>query len=988
MMKKIAVSLLLALAATVFPAIAGEGLQAGFTNPPASAKPHSWWHWVNGNISREAITTDLEAMKRQGIQGITLFNVDMGYQNTEVTYLSPEWLDLFRFAALELKRLGMDMSFFNSAGWSTTGGPWITPATTMQIVVHSQVVCKGGTTFSGKLPQPPTRLNYYRDIAVVAFPKPAFDCRIDHVDQKSLAITAAFTFWNNQQPDAKAVEPSAVVRKEQVVDLTSRLTPEGTLEWEVPAGGEWVILRLGHTPSGRTIFPAIKGGHGLECDKLSREVVDLHWNSAVKPILDKVRDLIGSPLVHCTQDSYEAGCCNWTTGFDEEFHKRRGYDLLPYMPALAGYYVDGGEISERFLWDYRKTVGDLVEDNYYGRFRELCHENGLQFSVEPYGGPFETLEVGAAGDLVISEFWVNHKYEMDSPRPTASIAHLNGHSVVGAEAFTNRGGLKSHPAVLKPIGDVAWTEGVNRFIFHTFVHQPWNVGPGLTLGKYGIDFNRLNTWWEQARPYIDYVTRSQFLLQQGRFAADVLYFAGEESPNKGGRRLNIPSLGYNYDLVGSRKVLSLTVRDGMICTPAGGVYRMLVLPETEWMTPELVAKIDELAVAGATIIGPKPRRSPSLTGFPACDETVGRLADKLWDGGLVKTCAFTDAAASLNLPPDFVPEEPDENLHFIHRVTDDADIYFVATKATKHSLRNCRFRVAGKQPELWDPETGRVREAAVWRENGDGTTSVCIPFGPEGSVFVVFRKPMSAAHVVAATMVCDAADADSLLRFTVENGRHILKTPFSGEFRYTISSGVEKSVRVKSLPEPVALTGAWEVSFMPDRGAPERVLFDELISWPKSSDDGIKYYSGTAVYRKRFTLTKELVRKSDLELDLGGVGVIAEVILNEKNLGIVWHAPFRIDLGNAVRVGDNELEIRVTNLWPNRLIGDERCELDYARRGNLVNVWPEWLLKGGQRPSQRVAFTTWKHWNADSPLLPSGLIGPVVVRPYARVVVK
>ncbi|GHU98195.1 hypothetical protein FACS1894159_00320 [Bacteroidia bacterium] len=1144
-------------------AVAEDALRTGFANPPASAHAGTWWHWVNGNVSKEGITADLEAIKAQGIQSVTVFNVDMGFQNSGLHFLSPEWLELFRFAVLEAGRLGMELSFFNSAGWSTTGGPWITPETTMQTVVWSETTCRGGTLFKARLARPQARMDYYRDIAVLAFPKPRSDRRIDDLSQKSLAIIQAFAFKSHISPDPKQVEPSAVVHREDIVDLSAKVSGDGSLEWDAPQG-EWVILRIGHTPTGRSVFPPIQGGGGPECDKMSRKAIDLHWERSVKPALDQVRDQIGSTVTCVFQDSYEAGCGNWTPDFDKEFLKRRGYDCLSYLPTLAGYYVESGEESERFLWDFRRTVGDLMADNYYGRLGELCHQNGLKFATETYGGPFESMQAGSAGDIVISEFWVHNKLYMDNPRFVASMAHLGG-NIAGAESFTNYGGLTNHPATLKSIGDKAWTEGINRLIFHTCVHQPWNVGPGLTLGKYGMDFNRLNTWWKQGRPYLDYIARSQFLLQEGRFSADFLVFAGEESPNNPFIKPEISALGYNYDFIGSDKILTLTVENGLIRTPVGGSYRVLMLPQTTWMTPKLLRKINELVRAGATVIGPKPIKSPSLTGFPACDNEVSRLADSLWDSRSIRDITPQQAMAALSLPPDFSCETPDRNLHFIHRIAGEGDVYFVATGYDSRSQQVGRFRVAGKLPELWDPQTGQISEAVWWRENGDGTTSVPLSFDPCGSVFVVFRKPAPADHIVKTTMEYAPpasrplpglevilaryqaplpdrlTDVTQILRDAIQNGgidmmvntsafgydpaprnakearveyrtggvTHLISvnenqrltiraadgkqleilratygryagrfdtipqlhavydlkkqiadriasgqlafkvdntlvgpgidaadiprellvvyttggeqkeltvaqghtldlsvatpepqfmsdgknkvwavTPCPGKFGYVTSSGASKSVRVKHVPEPVELTGPWEVTFMPGRGAPEGAVFDTLIDWIDSSEQGIRYYSGTAVYRKSLTLTKDMLRAGHLELDLGRVGVIAEVILNGETLATLWKAPFRVSLTDAARAGDNLLEIHVTNLWPNRLIGDERYPEDYQRSGSVVRRWPEWLVNGTERPTKRVTFTTWKHWDADSPLLPSGLMGPVVIRTYVHAPVK
>ena len=1140
---------------------AGDTLQAGFTNPPASAKAWTFWHWLNGNVSKEGITADLEAMKRVGIQGVQLFNVDMGYPEGSATFLSPEWLELFKFAALESKRFGLELGFHNGAGWSSSGGPWVTPEYAMQTIVYSETQCEGGKTFKVQLPLPTIRLNYYKDIAVLAFPKPQSSIRIEDLDFKNLSGK----FRNHLEPDTKPIPQSALVKKADIIDLTSKMSANGLLEWEVPAG-EWIILRLGHTPIGTENHPAVIGGRGLECDKMSRKAVDVYWEGGVKPIIEKLDTLVGSTLTNCLIDSYEVGCANWTVGFDKEFERLRSYDCLLFLPTLAGYYVDSGEITERFLWDFRRTIGDLIAENYYAYFSELCHRHGMKFSVEPYWGPFNSMQVGATGDMVISEFWSGDIAFFDSPKFVASIAHLNGNPIAGAEAFTGNGGWLNHPGTIKQIGDRAWAEGVNRFIIHTYAHQPWNLGPGVTFGSYGFDLNRLNTWWEQGKAYMDYIGRSQFLLQQGRNVADVLVFVGESSPNDALLMPEIKALGYDYDLIGANKLASLTVKDRLICTPVGGKYRVLVLPKTTWMTPELLTKIGELAKAGATIIGSKPLKSPSLQQYPQCDELITQLSEKLWDTNLIKDCSIVDVLKKGDFPPDFSLETGNsDEINFIHRIANDADIYFVA-----NSRKECRqeifcFRVTGKQPELWNPETGEIKDAVVWQKNEDGTTSVQISFDPEGAVFIIFRKPCSSSdHIIKATMELDAQEVKPLpelkiikaeygtflpeglvdvtevvaksvhdgklnihsgshLSFTdpaqgyikelrleykigdqrreiralegesvnidaggigelkilkavygkfdkgikgvpssyptynvteqivakvesnifliqindslvkgisdqsqnrelhliystegeihkmsvpegqnlnlkqatptpkliSEDGKSIWVTPYSGKTTCVTSSGKTKTVQVKSVSKPIELKGPWEVSFPPNLGAPAKATFDKLISWSTSTDEGIRYFSGTATYHKRFTLTKDHIQaENSLELDLGSVKVIAEVIVNGTNLGILWKTPFRINLDDFVHKGVNDLEVRITNLWTNRLIGDEQLPEDFEWSDRRIRKWPEWLLNHTKRPSERVTFTTWKHWDKDSQLQPSGLLGPVIIRPYVHKVLK
>lgn len=1152
---------------------ADDALQSGFRNPPASAKARTWWHWINGNVSKEGITADLEAMKRVGIQEAQIFNVDQGYPEGTADFLSPEWLDLFYFAVQEAKRLDLEIGFHNGAGWSSSGGPWITPEYSMQTVVFSEVNCTGNTSFQGKLSQPTTKLNYYRDIAVLAFPTPQDGTRIDDREIKTLS---GHDFRSHLDPDAKEIPSSAVIRLSDIVNLTGNMSADGTLTWNVPPG-EWTILRIGHTPNGVENRPAVSGGRGLECDKLSRAAMDVYWAGGIEPILKKLGSLVGTTVTNCLIDSYEVGCNNWTIGFREEFASRRGYDCMAFLPTLAGYYVDGGESSERFLWDFRRTIGDLMAKNYFGYFKELCHKRGMKFSIEPYGGPFDALSAGATGDIPMSEFWVGDNVFMETSKLASSIAHLNGTSIVGAEAFTANGQNSrwlNHPERLKSLGDRMWTGGVNRFIFHTYTHQPWNNAiPGMTFHMYGTEMSRLNTWWEQGRAYMDYLARSQFLLQQGRFVADVLVFVGESSPNAGIYRPDIKMLGYDYDEIGMNKIGSLTVKNGWIHTPVGGVYRLLVLPETTWMSPELARKLSELSKAGATIIGPKPMKSPSLEGFPQCDNEVRRIADEIWidktgrftakSGQVITNRPVKDVLSDMHLPPDFSGGLSGSDLIFIHRATGDADIYFVANPKKQSRNETCRFRIVGKQPELWNPETGEIQAIAVWKSEGQ-ETSIPLHFDSEASFFVVFRKSVDGSMdpIVQAEVNLDAVetkplpglkiieakygvfppegvadvtealnarikdgslnvlagnhlldsdpapgivkelrveysmggqvyktsvkemdpivishvqgtealqikkafygrfnrDFDTILpmlsvsdvtekinrmlvskqyvfpvddrlidkplsekgqnkalrlsysvegelhqvtvpqggkvnlacdtpqsRIIMENGTVAWLTPQAGKITCVTASGKTRTAEVKTMPKPVEILGAWDVSFPPNLGAPPRVSFERLSSWTDSSNEGVRYFSGTATYRKKITVSEELVKRGrSLELDLGRVRVIAEVIVNGKNLGILWKEPFRIDLGDAVKAGENELEIRVTNLWPNRLIGDARFPEDGDWGDWVLKRWPDWLINKTERSSQRITFTTWRHWSADSPLQPSGLLGPVILRPYVH----
>jgi hypothetical protein len=576
-------------------------------------------------------------MQQVGIQEVQIFSVSLGDPRGAATYLSPLWLDLLEHAANEAQRLGLEVGFHNGPGWSSSGGPWVTPKHAMQTVVFSETACRGGERFVGQLPQPKSKLNYYRDIAVLAFPKPKISLRIDNLDYKILSERIR----NHLVPDAKPIPIAASIDRTDIVDLSGSMNKDGVLTWDAPAG-DWVILRIGHTPKGTRNRPAPVDGRGLECDKMSRAAVDEFWAGGVAPIIEKLDSLVGETVTNCVIDSYEVGATNWTPGFDDEFKRLRGYDCRDFLPTLAGYYVEGGEVTERFLWDFRRTIGDLIAENYYGHFRKLCHQHGMKLSVEPYWGPFDNMQVGENGDIVMCEFWSGDVAFFDTPKFVASIAKLKGDSIVGAEAFTGAGGWTEHPATIKSIGDRAWAQGINRFIFHSYVHQPWDVGPGLTLSYHGLEFNRLNTWWKQGTAFLDYVGRSQFLLQQGQSVADVLVFTGESSPNNTFLMPEIKSLGYDYDLIGANRIESLTVEGGLIRTETGATYRVLVLPETSWMRPETLDRFAKLVKAGATILGPQPKKSPSLQGFPDCDERVSKLANQLWGEGQIQNRSVVD----------------------------------------------------------------------------------------------------------------------------------------------------------------------------------------------------------------------------------------------------------------------------------------------------------------------------------------------------------
>ncbi|MGQ9881806.1 MAG: glycosyl hydrolase [Armatimonadota bacterium] len=1070
-------------------ACGADPLEEGFRNPPNSAKPHTWWHWVNDNISKEGITADLEAMKRVGVGGAQIFNVDVGVPSGGVTFMSDRWREMIVHAVKEANRLGIELCIHNCAGWSSSGGPWVKPEHAMLIVVTRAVQVQGPRRLSERLPQPETRVGFYRDIAVLAFPTPKGSLRIQNLRGK-----AAYDRQDGIQPVAEASAPTeSIIPRESVLNLTSQMDAEGRLTWGVPEG-EWTILRIGYTPTGKDNHPATPEGRGLEVDKLSREALDAFWNDGMMAtVLRDIGSLAGKTLNNALVDSYEVGSQNWTPRFREEFRRRRGYDLLPFLPVFAGYVVVSPEISERFLWDVRQTVSELFVENYYGHFAQLCRQNGLLFSTEPYGnGTFDDLAAGGRANIPMGEFWVGGGAR-ETCKLASSSAHIYGRTIVGAESFTatpKMGRWQNDPYALKMLGDHIFCLGVNRFIFHRYAHQPWNnAKPGMTMGPWGFHFERTNTWWEQSRAWLKYLTRCQYLLQQGRFVADICLYAGEHQPVSAPFRPDLRAIGYDYDSLNKEILLRATVRNGRIVLPSAMTYRLLVLPDTRFMTPRVLQKVAELVQAGAVIIGPKPEKSPSLSGYPRCDEQVRRLADEVWgncDGVTVKEHRYGkgkviwgkpvhQVLAEMGIPPDF-EGLPGTRLDFIHRVVGGTDIYFVSNQRQRTEWVELTFRVSGKIPELWHPDTGVIEPAPVYRFVG-GRTVLPMRLDPAGSVFVVFRKPArGTTHVVSvrapgktgvhkpqqlvirravyeAIDGAGGADVTQRLQQMVRNGTlsiNVNNTTMGGDptplhykrlrVEYTLDGKVYHIVVLENadldIPEgesastapayelrvtpdgkvelltwqagvyelrtstgrvirsqastPAQRTkveGKWTVHFPNGWGAPEQVVLDRLISWTEHPDPGVRYFSGTARYEKTFRIPAQMLGSDRrVYLSLGEVKNLCEVWLNGRYLGILWKPPYQVDMTSAARAGENRLEVRVTNLWVNRLIGDEQHPDDCEWDGSRLKAFPRWFLQGKSRPvPQRLTFTTWKHWTKNDPLRPSGLLGAVEVVAVPRV---
>jgi hypothetical protein len=1085
---------------STLPAQGPDTLARRFQNPPEVAKPRVWWHWMNGNVTKEGIKADLEWMKRVGIGGFQ--NFDAGLQMPQivekrVVFGTEEWKDAFRYSVTLADQLGLEMGVAASPGWSESGGPWVTPAQAMKKYVWSELRVEGGQPVSVRLPKPPSNTGayqnqgggrggggvgadpeFYADAAVIAYrapdvadlqpkvtssggefalaaltngdlarstslpaapvgerswiqfeypraatirgltliagggggrggsggtgqtlessddglvfrpvatipsgartiafapvtarffrltvltpaPQPAPPPRwggrggapqaggtaagrgaasqpagpagtqiaelVLHTEgtvnrfQEKAGFSAATGLYDQATPSVAA---EAAIRKGDVVDLTSRMRADGALDWTPPAG-RWVVVRIGYSLTGRRNSPAAPEATGLEVDKLSQGHVKAYFNTYLDIFKDATGGLMGARgLQRLVTDSWEAGVANWTDDMFAEFARRRGYDMHPWLPVLTGKVVESAEASDRFLWDFRQTLADLVAEYHYDQLTAILKERGMgRYSESHETGRAliaDGMDVKRTAAVPMSAMWIDmpdmprfsSQFDADV-RESASTAHIYGQNLVAAESLTVERDLWSFaPETLKPTADRLLAMGLNQFVIHASVHQPVNDKiPGMNLGPAGQMFTRHETWAELAKPWTTYLARSSYLLQQGKFAADIVYYYGEDSNITALFANNpqpIPS-GYNFDYINAHALKTLlSVSNGTLVTPSGMRYRLLALdPNSRHMSLPVLRKIRDLVEGGAVVAGPKPIDSPSLADDQA---EFKAIADRLWGGDAGKGRVFgtgniADALTAMKLAPDFEysKPQPDSSLMFVHRRLDN--------RQGRAENLEASLRITGKAPELWHADTGLI-EPASYRIAG-GRTIVPLRLEPNEAVFVVFRRPAAAQL------------------------RNIL------------------------VPVEIPLgtvEGPWEVAFQPDRGAPPKAAFPELTSWSRNADPGVKYFSGTGVYTGTIQAPAAWFRsRARLFLDLGDVKNLAVVSLNGKQFEILWKPPFRVDVTAALKEGANRIEVRVTNLWANRLIGDEQP--DAAKK----YTWT----------------ASWVRYSASSPLLPSGLLGPV-----------
>lgn len=991
-------------------------LEKGFAAPPLFAKPRVFWWWLNSKATKESITRDLEELKAKGFGGALIF--DAGSSNYEVArktdngpvFGSPEWIELFVYALSEAERLGLEMSLNIVSGWNP-GGPTVTPKDALKKIVWTEKIIKGPVQFLGLLDTP--NGNYYKDVSVQAF-------RMDEQKEKLYLQNWELKTLNQRfkgfdeyplykmRQENDSLASGYDLKSDSIIDLTQKLDSTGKLTWDVPAG-TWKIIRIGSALTGAEVSTASDGYTGFSFDHLNSEAFNNFFRDAVDPILQKADKYIGKSLKYIMTDSWEMGMANWTEDFKEEFIKRRGYDPTKYISVITGQIVEDRETSNRFLYDFRKTVGDCIADEMYSQFAEAAHKRGLLVHPEsggPHAAPIDGLKCLGRNDFPMGEFWARsdtHRITEDQRlfiKQSSSAAHIYGKRFVAGEGPTSIGPhWERSPKDLKSDFDRNLCEGINRFFWHCFTSSPKEYGlPGNEYFA-GTHLNPNTTWWNYSKSFIDYLSRSSFLLSQGLFQADVLFYYGDDVPVFVKRKKINPELGfgYDYDECNAEVILNrLSVENGKIILPDGMSYNVLRLPDRDAITLEVLRKIEKLVLDGATIVGQKPAKATGLTGFPNSDFEVKQIADKLWgkcDGKTVFENSYGNGKVFWGKPlkeiligkkvlPDFefTSTQDSAQLDYIHRKVDNTDIYFVVNRLARKGIYDtkyryitelpdryesveCKFRVSGLIPELWNPITGAIEEVELYRED-EGYSIVPIHFEPEGARFVLFRKAKGNTNYVSLSQ-------NGKIIFPVSNRKPGIFPPVNinkykgevsaevfqpGNYEIIASDGIKKSFLVDTVNREFKIDRAWKVNFPEGWGAPVQTFFEKLISWTDSDNNAIKYFSGTAEYKNEFTLTSEQIKNNKLYLVLGNIKELAEVILNGKKLGVSWMPPFIMDITKEIKTGKNELIVRITNLWPNRLIGDQNMPVE-----------------------KRFTKTNITKFKKDYPLRIAGLLGPVKI---------
>ncbi|QCX00985.1 glycoside hydrolase [Aggregatimonas sangjinii] len=824
---------------------------------------------------------------------------------------------------------------------------------------------------------------YFRFVTDMDFELSEIDLSAVYRYNDMLPRTSLYRFENRRLPDLDEASSEMIIRKEDMVNVTEAVDENGNLKTTLPEG-DWTIMRFGYTITGAVNSPASDEGRGWEVDKMSRASFKTFFDGYVKNVIDVSKPVAPNALQYIEIDSYEVGGQNWTQGYEEQFKEHFGYDILDFLPLYAGRYIDDLDTTERILWDIRNFNSQLMVENYFDYFTELCHDEGLISYVEPYSfnAAFNELDAARSVDIPMGEFWMHQRYQTET---AVSGARIYGKNIVSAESFSAQPDInwKSHPGFMKLTGDIAWSLGINEFMFHRFTHQAnTHVAPGITMGIWGSHIDRTQTWWEGAgKSWFKYLARGQYLLRKGIPVSDLLVFVGDGTPSSSYQARSIqPKLPdyVNFDCINSDALINrIEVEDDKMVLPNGISYYMLHLKNMKEVKLTTLRKIADLAAKGIIITGEKPQKLGGYNHSPTDKKEFDELVEKIWSSPKTKTDeAWEELYETYNIPKDLVMDQG-EDIGYTHRKTENEDIYFFYNPHETSKTFQCTFNVADKIPELWDPMTGEAIKSGTFEHHKNGTTTTLVTLPTEGSTFVVFKTPSENSISVDPKYVLAHPEVQAI--FSEQSGLKY-EVSKSGEFEVRLTDGKTKKLEVEKIPEAISLTGSWDVTFPLPNSDQKTLQFPELVDWSQHSDTEIKYFSGSATYNKTFDLSKKTLAKGlRLKLDLGEVHVAAKVSLNGKHLGVLWKSPYQIDITEAAKKGENILIIEVTNQWTNRLIGDE----NYPDTSGYFDSeeMPDWYVNNEPPPNtKRSTFATQKFFEKGDELLSAGLIGPVTIK--------
>ncbi|MEN8193481.1 MAG: glycosyl hydrolase [Bacteroidota bacterium] len=960
-------------------------LEKGFFDPPNSAKPKGYWCLVNGNFDLEQMTKELKEFKEKGIGTLDIWDV-AGWVDPEGVipagppFMGDESVQAIAHAIREAGKLGIDIGLTISSSWNA-GGSWVKPEDGVMGLFDTSFVVKGPTTINKNIP----------------FPEIPSEYRVDEWDVIKMSIQKREdglpTFYKDVALIAYQIDNDSIITK--TIDISDKITNR-KLNWEVP-NGEWRVTRYITSGTGQQLMRPSPNSNGLMIDHFSADAMQNHLNFFFEKLESELGDISKTALKYLYTDSYEANSAVWTIKFSEEFKKRNGYDIAPYLPALQGYTVTNDEMTERFLFDYKRTLSDLIIENHYMLGKKMCNEKGIEFIAEAGGPgppihncPFESLSSLGKLSVPRGEFWFDsliskeHREELQIIKGPASAAHLYGQPRVEAEAFTGTQLWQFGPGDLKSTADRAMCEGLTSFVYHTTPHIPRDAGIPGWVYNFGTIINTTRAWWPLSSGFHNYLARSSFLLQQGNFVGDVLFYYGDKAPNFVEPKHYIPELGfgYDYDVTNSDIILNrLDVKDGKFVLPHGQTYSILVLPDELTINPNVLEKLSQLVKKGGIIVGRKPIRSYSLTNYKENDRRVQKLADEMWKNNndkieygngwiytstnnirsvLIDQNIMHDVQISKSNPPDFID--------FIHRETKNADIYFVRNTTDQQQVYELKLRSTKGSPEIWDADNTSISDIPIFIQDEEFTT-IPLKLEANGSTFIVFRKDKIQNNIVKVEIDGKQIFPNVSGTFPISYSNNKINFELNGEYKLSYSDGTVKSYKFSDLNKTVEISGKWDVKFTDMWGQHKQSTFNKLISWTESEDNEIKYFSGIASYFKTFEITEDIINRNNLILGLGSVSKVARVSLNGKELRILWYSPYKIDITSAVKEGENELVIEVANVLSNQMTGDARKRKEQRRMHSNITKGPNaW-------------HTPWR----DVPLVESGLLGPVQIK-YEKII--